>query len=95
MTSPAPSSRPRPDRAGTCPPAGITHKFSIAGFEGYLTANPYDDDSMGELFINDGRARRYWPAPLARGAPAGATVGPERSRGVSSNTCAAMPSGSD
>jgi hypothetical protein len=24
-----------------------------------------------------------------------ATVGPERSRGVSSNTCAAMPSGSD
>jgi hypothetical protein len=23
---------------------------------------------MGELYINDGRARRYWPAPLARGA---------------------------
>ena len=32
---------------------GITHKFSIAGFEGYLTANTYDDASLGELFIND------------------------------------------
>ena len=33
--------------------SGITHKFSIAGFEGYLTANTYDDGSLGELFIND------------------------------------------
>jgi hypothetical protein len=46
----------------------------MAGFEGYLTANTYDDDSMGELYINDGRARRSWPAPHGRGASAGATV---------------------
>ena len=35
--------------------SGITHKFSIAGFEGYLTANTYEDGSLGELFI------KCWP----------------------------------
>jgi len=67
MTSPAPSSRPAsgPRRRLPATRTGITPKFSIAGFEGYLTANTYDEDSMGELFINDGRARRYWPAPEA------------------------------
>lgn len=29
----------------------ITHKFSIAGHEGYLTAGMYDDGTLGELFI--------------------------------------------
>ena len=41
--------------AGGCPrrATGSPHKFSIAGFEGHLTANTYDDGSLGELFIND------------------------------------------
>ena len=29
----------------------ITHKFSICGHEGYLTAGLYDDGTPGELFI--------------------------------------------
>lgn len=29
----------------------ITHKFNIAGHEGYLTVGLYDDDRPGELFI--------------------------------------------
>ncbi|MBI4355813.1 MAG: vitamin B12-dependent ribonucleotide reductase, partial [Candidatus Omnitrophica bacterium] len=29
----------------------ITHKFSIAGHEGYLTAGMYEDGSLGEVFI--------------------------------------------
>jgi ribonucleoside-diphosphate reductase alpha chain len=29
----------------------ITHKFSIGGHEGYITAGMYDDGSAGELFI--------------------------------------------
>ena len=57
----------RPVRDTFLPPptrTGITHKFSIAGFEGYLTANTYDDHALGEPFINDvgkealGAARR-------------------------------------
>jgi ribonucleoside-diphosphate reductase alpha chain len=31
----------------------ITHKFSIAGHEGYITAGMYDDGSVGEIFITD------------------------------------------
>ena len=30
----------------------ITHKFSIAGYEGYITVGFYDDGRPGELFIN-------------------------------------------
>jgi len=29
----------------------ITHKFSIAGHEGYLTVGMYDDGQPGEIFI--------------------------------------------
>jgi ribonucleoside-diphosphate reductase alpha chain len=29
----------------------ITHKFSIAGHEGYITAGKYEDGTLGELFI--------------------------------------------
>jgi ribonucleoside-diphosphate reductase alpha chain len=29
----------------------ITHKFSIAGHEGYLTVGMYEDGSVGELFV--------------------------------------------
>jgi len=31
----------------------ITHKFSIAGHEGYITAGMYDDGSIGEIFLTD------------------------------------------
>jgi len=31
----------------------ITHKFSIAGHEGYITAGKYEDDSVGEIFLTD------------------------------------------
>ena len=64
---PPPLRPDRPVRDTFRPPptrTGITHKFSIAGFEGYLTANTYDDHALGEPFINDvgkealGAARR-------------------------------------
>ena len=32
--------------------SGITHKFSIAGFEGYLTANTYEDRLAGRGMPN-------------------------------------------
>ncbi|HSK49319.1 MAG TPA: hypothetical protein VK889_02370 [Solirubrobacterales bacterium] len=31
----------------------ITHKFSIAGHEGYNTAGKYEDGSVGEIFLTD------------------------------------------
>jgi ribonucleoside-diphosphate reductase alpha chain len=31
----------------------ITHKFSIAGHEGYITAGKYEDRSVGEIFLTD------------------------------------------
>ena len=31
----------------------ITHKFSIAGHEGYITAGMYDDGTLGEIFLTD------------------------------------------
>ena len=31
----------------------ITHKFNIAGHEGYITAGKYDDGSLGEIFLTD------------------------------------------
>jgi ribonucleoside-diphosphate reductase alpha chain len=31
----------------------ITHKFSIANHEGYITAGKYDDGSVGEIFLTD------------------------------------------
>ncbi|MDX6633902.1 MAG: ribonucleoside-diphosphate reductase alpha chain, partial [Solirubrobacterales bacterium] len=31
----------------------ITHKFSIAGHEGYITAGKYDDGRVGEIFLTD------------------------------------------
>ena len=30
-----------------------THKFSIAGHEGYITAGKYEDGSVGEIFLTD------------------------------------------
>ena len=31
----------------------ITHKFSIAGHEGYITAGKYEDGTLGEIFLTD------------------------------------------
>ena len=31
----------------------ITHKFSIGGHEGYITAGKYDDGTVGEIFLTD------------------------------------------
>jgi ribonucleoside-diphosphate reductase alpha chain len=31
----------------------ITHKFSIGGHEGYITAGMYEDGSIGEIFLTD------------------------------------------
>ncbi|MEJ7798478.1 MAG: LAGLIDADG family homing endonuclease [Solirubrobacteraceae bacterium] len=31
----------------------ITHKFSIAGHEGYITAGMYEDGTLGEIFLTD------------------------------------------
>jgi ribonucleoside-diphosphate reductase alpha chain len=31
----------------------ITHKFQIAGHEGYITAGKYDDGTVGEIFLTD------------------------------------------
>jgi ribonucleoside-diphosphate reductase alpha chain len=31
--------------------AAITHKFSIAGHEGYITVGMFEDGSPGEIFL--------------------------------------------
>jgi ribonucleoside-diphosphate reductase alpha chain len=31
----------------------LTHKFNIAGHEGYITAGEYDDGTLGEIFLTD------------------------------------------
>jgi ribonucleoside-diphosphate reductase alpha chain len=31
----------------------LTHKFSIGGHEGYITAGMYDDGTVGEIFLTD------------------------------------------
>src|SRR5689334_22376611 len=31
----------------------ITHKFSIAGHEGFITAGMYEDGTVGEIFLTD------------------------------------------
>jgi ribonucleoside-diphosphate reductase alpha chain len=40
----------------------ITHKFSVGGHEGYITAGKYEDGSVGEIFLTDiGSPRRsHW-----------------------------------
>ena len=47
--APAPPERKRMPRERE----SITHKFSIAGHEGYITAGKYDDGSVGEIFLTD------------------------------------------
>jgi ribonucleoside-diphosphate reductase alpha chain len=31
--------------------AGLNHKFNVAGYEGYVTLNCFEDGTPGELFI--------------------------------------------
>ena len=31
----------------------ITHKFSVGGHEGYITAGEYEDGTLGEVFLTD------------------------------------------
>jgi ribonucleoside-diphosphate reductase alpha chain len=45
-TSNKPTRRRLPDERES-----ITHKFSIAGHEGYITAGMYEDGALGEIFI--------------------------------------------
>ncbi|MEX2108816.1 MAG: vitamin B12-dependent ribonucleotide reductase [Solirubrobacterales bacterium] len=47
--APAPPERKRMPRERE----SITHKFSIAGHEGYITAGKYDDGNVGEIFLTD------------------------------------------
>ncbi|MCB0866382.1 MAG: vitamin B12-dependent ribonucleotide reductase [Solirubrobacterales bacterium] len=46
---------PRPPERKRMPAEreSITHKFSIAGQEGYITAGKYEDGSVGEIFLTD------------------------------------------
>jgi ribonucleoside-diphosphate reductase alpha chain len=47
-TAPAPVRKKMPRERES-----ITHKFSIAGHEGYITAGKYEDGSVGEIFLTD------------------------------------------
>jgi ribonucleoside-diphosphate reductase alpha chain len=47
--APAPPERKRMPRERE----SITHKFSISGHEGYITAGKYEDGSVGEIFLTD------------------------------------------
>ena len=44
---------PPPRRRMPTERRSLTHKFCVAGHEGYLTAGLYDDGTVGELFITD------------------------------------------
>jgi hypothetical protein len=44
---------PPPRRRMPTERRSLTHKFYVAGHEGYLTAGLYDDGTVGELFITD------------------------------------------
>ncbi|MDP8943495.1 MAG: vitamin B12-dependent ribonucleotide reductase, partial [Actinomycetota bacterium] len=51
---PAPAPEPRPYRRRMPRERqSITHKFSIAGHEGYITAGMYEDGTVGEIFLTD------------------------------------------
>jgi ribonucleoside-diphosphate reductase alpha chain len=52
--APAPAEEPRPQRRRMSQERmSITHKFSIAGHEGYITAGMYEDGTVGEIFLTD------------------------------------------
>jgi ribonucleoside-diphosphate reductase alpha chain len=52
--SPEAAPEPRPQRRRMPRERqSITHKFSIAGHEGYITAGMYEDGTVGEIFLTD------------------------------------------
>ncbi len=52
--APAPAEEARPQRRRMPQERmSITHKFSIAGHEGYITAGMYEDGTVGEIFLTD------------------------------------------
>lgn len=53
MHAPAPSTEFQIGRRRVLPVTrrSVTHKFAVAGFEGYLTIGLFEDDSPGEIFI--------------------------------------------
>ena len=54
--SPSPTEAPEPRPTRRKMPKerhSITHKFSIAGHEGYITAGMYEDGTVGEIFLTD------------------------------------------
>jgi ribonucleoside-diphosphate reductase alpha chain len=48
-----PEAPPPPRRRMPRERQSITHKFSIAGHEGYITAGKYEDGTVGEIFLTD------------------------------------------
>jgi ribonucleoside-diphosphate reductase alpha chain len=49
-----PAAEPRPARRRMPKERqSLTHKFSIAGHEGYITAGMYEDGTLGEFFLTD------------------------------------------
>jgi ribonucleoside-diphosphate reductase alpha chain len=52
VEAPAPAAEPRPARRKLPDERrAITHKFSIAGHEGYITVGMYEDGKPGEIFL--------------------------------------------
>ena len=49
----------------------ITHKFDVAGHEGYITAGLYEDGQPGEVFITHGQRRQHHRRPDGRHRHAG------------------------
>ena len=69
----------------------VTHKFAVAGFEGYLTIGLFEDDMPGEIFIKMSKEGstlsglvqgfcRAFSLALQYGLPLGAAV--DRFRGM-------------
>ena len=55
MATPDPQPGPAPVGRRRLPDTrtGRTHKFTVQGFESYITANTYEDGSLGEVFLTE------------------------------------------
>ena len=77
----------------------VTHKFSIAGHEGYITAGKYQDGTVGEIFLTDigkeGSTMRGLMNAFATAISIGLQYGvPLETSCASSATCASSRRGS-
>jgi ribonucleoside-diphosphate reductase alpha chain len=48
--------------------ASVTHKFTVAGFDGYITVGGFDDGAVGEVFLTiskEGSVIRGWAGAFA------------------------------